>query len=91
MERYGLFVVLNSLGHCKVNVFILSCFDTVATEQLAQEMESVSIKTEGDLANLDFRARIAVAMLLDPKRDGGDWRYIIGISFICFLFFQLQS
>ena len=40
-------------------------------------MESVNIKTEqeGDLADLDFRARISLAMLLDPSNDGADWRY----------------
>ena len=49
------------------------------SDQLADQMETVSIKTEGetaDLARLDFRARISLAMLLDPTHEGRDWRSV---------------
>lgn len=52
------------------------CTHTHTTDQLADQMESVSIKTEGegDLNRLDFRTRISLAMLLDPISEGRDWR-----------------
>ena len=38
-------------------------------------MAGVNIKAEGDLAALDIRSRITLAMLFDPPKDGHDWRY----------------
>ena len=43
------------------------------SDQLTTQMESVSIKTEGDMASLDIRTRISLAMLLDPTSEGADW------------------
>lgn len=43
-------------------------------ESLSQEMAGVNIKSEGDLASLDIRSRITLAMLLDPPRDTQDWK-----------------
>lgn len=40
-------------------------FSLPLTDQLSSQMEAVSIKQEGDLRNLDFRARISLAILLD--------------------------
>ncbi len=45
-------------------------------DDITTALESVQIKAEGDLDLLDFRARISLAMLLDPANDGADWRYV---------------
>lgn len=67
--------IQNSAGPCKSYMYTLVYIRT-HTDQLADQMESVSIKTEGegDLTRLDFRTRISLAMLLDPISEGRDWR-----------------
>ena len=44
------------------------------SDPLSSQLKSVSIKTEGDMENLDFRARISLAVLLDSTKEGADWR-----------------
>ena len=56
--------------------FTCDYFSWSPTDSITDAMESVSIKTEGDMSNLDFRARISLALLLDPLNKGADWRYI---------------
>ncbi|KAL5499607.1 hypothetical protein EMCRGX_G011058 [Ephydatia muelleri] len=43
-------------------------------DQLSSQLKSVTIKTEGDMEKLDFRARISLAVLLDSTTEGADWR-----------------
>lgn len=71
-------------GYCRImyghsiRVHLKIYFDStcsVTADMLSSRMESVSIKTEseGDMAGLDPRARISLAMLLDPPKEGADW------------------
>ena len=43
---------------------------------LTEEEKSLlkSATKEGDLATLDFRPRISLALILDPKNQGSDWK-----------------
>lgn len=43
------------------------------SEQLSSQMESVSIKQESDMRQLDFRVRISLAILLDQNES---WRQL---------------
>lgn len=41
---------------------------------LTEEEKSQLTKEGGDLATLDFRPRISLALILDPSNSGSDWK-----------------
>ena len=55
-------------------LMINDVLNSYISDPLSSQLKSVSIKTEGDMENLDFRARISLAVLLGSTKEGADWR-----------------
>lgn len=47
---------------------------SVSLTEEDKALAALGIEVDGDLGKLDFRPRISLALILDPPKDGGDWK-----------------